>query len=245
LQNRLTLVQEELSSLTALFRHTKVSGALPGPATQPASEPETHAGPERGVAPLIAGYLTRSNGDSVEKYYGPWTLVALCREFGVEVSSRFGYTSAAGNVAGRMWLDAEDDLQQGFTKCTGTSIPLPPRQLLDSVLDRFFSRAEHATDIFVRPIFEQAVERVYANLSADSEAWAACFTSIILLVIGEDHGVNKRDPFTHGLIMAARTAAHQSTIFLTLRVVNVQALALLVSISPGLMRSNADIKSVV
>ncbi|GAB1320047.1 Thiamine repressible genes regulatory protein thi1 [Madurella fahalii] len=231
LQSRLILVQEELSSLTALFRTFKALDALPA---QPLAEKFPYYAVselEHDVVPHADGLLTRGNSSSVEKYYGPWTLLALCRDFGLQLSTRFGHNSPASSLANQMWLDAEDDIQRGFVRCCevkGQPIPLPSRQLLNFVLDSFFSRDEYATDIFVRPLFEKAVERVYNDPSdPSSEAWAACFTVIILLVVGEEHGFNNQDTFTRPLLHATSVAAYQSTIFMSLRVVNVQSLALL------------------
>ncbi|KXX75077.1 Thiamine repressible genes regulatory protein thi1 [Madurella mycetomatis] len=231
LQNRLILVQEELSSLTALFRTFSASDALPAQPTADRFPKHVASELEGDAVPLADGLLARSNGTSVEKYYGPWTLLALCRDFGLQLSMRFGRNSPASILANRMWLDAEDDIQRGLLRSCevrNQPIPLPPRQLLAFVLDSFFGREEHVTDIFVRPLFEKAVERVYENPSdPSSEAWAACFTVIILLVIGERHGFNKNDAFIRPLLHAAYDAAHRSAIFMPLRVVNVQTLALL------------------
>lgn len=232
LQSRLILVQEELSSLTALFRTFSASDALPAQPTADQFPKHVDSELKGDGVPLADGLLTRGNGTSVEKYYGPWTLLALCRDFGLQLSMRFGPNSPVSSLANQMWLDAEEDIQRGFLRCCDVEsqpIPLPPRQLLTFVLDSFFGREEYATDIFVRPLFEKAVKRVYENPSdPSSEAWAACFTVIILLVVGEGHGFNNQDAFIRPLLHAAHTAANQSAIFMPLRVVNVQTLALLV-----------------
>ncbi|GAB1317677.1 hypothetical protein MFIFM68171_07887 [Madurella fahalii] len=104
----------------------------------------------------------------------------------------------------------------------------PPRQFLTVVLDNFFGRDDYTTDILVRSAFYDAIERTYtepSNLASD--ALAVCFNLVILLVIGPEQEISRQDPFIQPLVRAAQFAARNPAIFLSPRLVNVQALALL------------------
>jgi hypothetical protein len=136
-----------------------------------------------------------------------------------------------------MWRHALGDgqcrLETTEDEAGRDAVGLPPRQFLTVVLDSFFSRDDHTTDIFVPSAFYNAIERAYAEPSNPaSEAWAVCFNLVILLVIGPEQGIGRQDPFILPLIRAAQVAARNPTIFLSPRLVNVQVLALLVSHAP-------------
>ncbi|KAK3368609.1 hypothetical protein B0H63DRAFT_565263 [Podospora didyma] len=233
IQSRLRLVQEELSTLTAMFKSSRIADGLPANFAASLDATHTHMsfGGENDGGLLAEGHLVRDDGTSLEKYHGPWTLLAVCRDFGMDLGSRFGHESVPGKLVGQMWLDAGNDIRRGFAKSDGPGqdvICLPSRQFLSVVLDNFFNHDDHSTDIFVRATFQKAVERAYSEPSSPaSEAWAVCFNLIILLVIGAEHGIGKQDPFIQPLLQAAHAATQKPTIFLSLRLVNVQALALL------------------
>lgn len=179
------------------------------------------------------GHVVRDDNTLVEKYHGPWTLPALCRSFATDLATDFGADACHDKLTEEMWRHALGDGQcrLGTEDETGRdAVALPPRQFLTVVLDSFFSRNDHATDIFVPSAFYNAIERNYADPSNPaSEAWAVCFNLVILLVIGAEQGSGRQDPFIQPLVRAAQVAARNPAIVLSPRLVNVQALALLVS----------------
>ena len=108
---------------------------------------------------------------------------------------------------------------------------LPPKHFLSTVVGQFFKNRDYATDIFVQSNFQVQMDRIYAqSLSLVDEAWAVCFSTIVLLAMRNDrtalNGSSISQPFTYILQMAV----NNPRIFLTPRLVNAQALALLVSI---------------
>ncbi|KAI0173498.1 hypothetical protein GGR52DRAFT_388641 [Hypoxylon sp. FL1284] len=112
-------------------------------------------------------------------------------------------------------------------------VKLPPKQLLLMALPQFFSQIDYSTDIFMEAHFVAQVEVIYSQpLMPTDDAWAICFNTIILLVLGSDSWTRGNDglmtsQFALPLFQAMRTALHQARLFTTPKLVNVQALALL------------------
>ena len=106
----------------------------------------------------------------------------------------------------------------------------PPRQLLAMAGVSFFQSRDFATDLFCQPTFWANVERVYnAPFSANDDAWAICFNLIVLLGLGSEKpdsetGVEFLKPFILNVIRAVSCP----TLFLNPKLINLQALALLV-----------------
>jgi hypothetical protein len=114
-------------------------------------------------------------------------------------------------------------------------IRLPPKQLLLMALPQFFSQVDYSTDIFVEAHFTANIERIYSRATSPTDdAWAICFNTIILLVLGSENWTMGNDPlmvtqFAVPLFQAMRAALRQAKFLTTPRLINVQALALLVS----------------
>jgi hypothetical protein len=114
-------------------------------------------------------------------------------------------------------------------------IRLPPKQLLLMALPQFFSQVDYSTDIFVEAHFTANIERIYSRSSSPiDDAWAVCFNTIILLALGSENWTMDNDPlmitqFAVPLFQAMRAALRQAKFLTTPRLINVQALSLLVS----------------
>lgn len=229
-------MQGELSSLTAMFRRSDIaekfrldlsdqdvptrdtSGTNSGTSTPPLSGP---------------GHFVRDDQTLVERYHGPCTLVALCRNFGADLTSYMGGSDeVVGSLVNRMLLDISTNDHMDFELGSGhdDTVCPPPRQFLSVMLETFLKQADYSTDIFCHQTIYEAVERVYREPSSPaSEPWALCFNLIILLALGIEHPVRGDDPFVRPMLQAAHVAARKPSFFMSPRLVNVQALALLVS----------------
>jgi hypothetical protein len=114
-------------------------------------------------------------------------------------------------------------------------IRLPPKQLLTMALPQFFSQVDYSTDLFVEAHFTANIERIYSrSTSPTDDAWAICCNTVILLVLGSENWTMGNDPlmvtqFAVPLFQAMRAALRQAKFLTTPRLINVQALALLVS----------------
>ncbi|KAH9895428.1 hypothetical protein F4778DRAFT_746711 [Xylariomycetidae sp. FL2044] len=114
-----------------------------------------------------------------------------------------------------------------------TVIKLPPKQLLLLALPQFFSQIDYTTDIFVETRLVAQVEVIYSQPQIPvNDAWAICFNTIILLVMGSESWSRGNDrlmvsQFAQPLFQAMRTALHQARFLTTPDLINVQALALL------------------
>lgn len=115
---------------------------------------------------------------------------------------------------------------------------LPPKQLLLMVLPQFFSQVDYSIDVFVECHLRQNIEHVYSRPpTSANDAWAICFNTIILLVLDSEGSNRGNDPlmasqYSLPFFHAMRTALHQAHFLTTPRLINVQALALLVCSSP-------------
>ena len=115
------------------------------------------------------------------------------------------------------------------------SIQLPPRRLLLMVLPQFFAQVDYSTDIFVKRNLFANVEKVYSRSSSPAnDAWAISFYIIILIVFGSEKMTKANDSlissqFSFPFLHAIRAALHWAPFLTTSKLINVQALALLVS----------------
>ena len=200
-------------------------------------------------------HIVRSSSNLTDRYHGPCTLFALCNELcdtllSVQVAqtptsvddglpqskrhNRPAINDAAKDLLGRMCLEAgieeSSDFQADFTP-----VRLPPKQFLLMAQTQFFQQVDYATDLFVQSRFWSNVERVYSRrLTPADEAWAICYNAIILLVLGpasleqncDSHIVSQ---FVGPFLVNIRSALCNPQVLMVAKIVNVQALALLVS----------------
>lgn len=203
--------------------------------------------------PQTDRHIVRSSSNLTDRYHGPCTLLALCNEFSDTLlsaqqaqsptsTSRDSTSSntpvindAAKGLLDLIRLEAstEDSID---LQADPIPIRLPPKQFLLMAQTQFFQQVDYATDIFVQAHFWSNVERVYSRpfTSAD-EAWAICFNTIILLVLGPDSSSQDCDSmigsqFVRPFLLTVRSALSNPRILMAAKIVNVQALALLVSV---------------
>ncbi|PGH00584.1 hypothetical protein AJ80_09156, partial [Polytolypa hystricis UAMH7299] len=236
IQTRLISMQGELSWLTETLKRSNIDDrrdfssdrALP---SRDVSSPSRYG--DAAAAPsTTAGHMVRDCGTLIERYYGPWTLLALCRDFEADIASYIGEDNdeVVGLINKILLETIKTDEQDLGTKLgqLDASICLPPKQLLSVMLESFFKQADYNTDIFCRQTVYEAVERVYNEpLNPTSEPWALCFNLIILLTLGAEHPIHSDDHFVRPMLQAASAAARKPSFFMSPRLVNVQALALL------------------
>ncbi|KAL9080010.1 MAG: hypothetical protein Q9157_001155 [Trypethelium eluteriae] len=236
IQDRLITMQGELSSLTAMFKESNIGERrkldVEGESASVDRVPNNFDDKvPLTTPPTTPGHVVRDGDTLIERYHGPWTPVALCRDFAADLSSHVGnHVEVVGGLLNKMLLDTGTDNSLDFGSRLGQqdTICLPPRQFLSVMLDSFLKQADYATDIFSRESVYEAVERVYKDPSSPtSEPWALCFNLIILLTLGAEHPVHSDDPFVRPILQAAHVAARKPSFFMSQRLVNVQALALL------------------
>jgi len=115
------------------------------------------------------------------------------------------------------------------------TIRLPPKQFLLTIQTQYFQQADYTTDIFVQSCFWSNVERIYSRpFTPADEPWAICLNTIILLVLGSESIAEGNDPlagsqFAQPFLLTIRTALSNPRVLMAPKLVNIQALALLVS----------------
>lgn len=138
----------------------------------------------------------------------------------------------------QMCTDASSEDLMDLLPSEHAGVCLPPRQFLNIVIGPFFKDADYATDLFLRSNFQAQVDRVYSHqaLSPTDEAWAVCFNVIVLLAIGRDESAaQSNSPFFQPFFQTLKMTVNNPRVFLTPRLVNVQALALLVCVTSRLL----------
>lgn len=233
------MMQGELSWLTASLKRSNVPSRLEldfqkDPSADVSSPRHTS---EFRATPITTGHVIRDDGTQIERYYGPWSLVALCSDFESDLASHLDGTNdeIVRGLVNKMLLGttrSDDDNLDLVTRPghLNSDISLPQRQLLSVMLETFLKQADYSTDIFCRQTIYEAVERIYREPSKPtSEPWALCFNLIILLTLGTEHPIHSEDPFVRPLLEAAHATARNPSLFTAPRLVNVQALALFVS----------------
>jgi len=238
------MLQEGMTNLTSIIKRSNSNTQMP-------FRPDVVQTPERlvpdfdsndGSLPESGGHIVRDTDSQEERYHGPFTLLAQHRNFLDDVSAT--YPSASHGMS----LDLSSDMiGSEATNFQDLSIRLPPRQFLSVMLETFFKLPEdHRTDIFSKETVYAAVENVYKESELKSswaQSWAVCFNLIILVVLTAENPISSNDPFAKPLLEVARAVGRCPGLFLAPRLVNVQALALLVSPVTYLILPLVTIKS--
>lgn len=201
-------------------------------------------------------HIVRSQGDLIDRYHGPCTLFALCKDFCDTILSERQMQGSPSSQSqpqqGEMQdgaarneelrglltgLYLEAQIEETFDLPPGYyPVRLPPKQFLLMAQTQFFQQCDYTTDIFVQSNFLSHVERIYSRPFAPAdEAWAICFNVVILLVLGfenPNHGSNDSllgSQFVRPFLLTVRMALSNPRILMAPKLINVQALALLVS----------------
>ncbi|KAH8909386.1 hypothetical protein BR93DRAFT_975668 [Coniochaeta sp. PMI_546] len=186
---------------------------------------------ECGAALAAAGHVVRDDGTLTEKYHGPWSLVAQCRDFAAHLTAHAGdHDSITADMTKKLSLEAA--LDPPLDLMTGAAgddaIRLPPKQFLSVMLESFHKLSDPDTNIFSAQTIQEALERAYREPSSPfSERWTVCFNLIILVALGADHPISSDDPFVRPILRAAHAIMTKPSSFLSLRLISVQTLALL------------------
>ena len=257
--DRLSNVEGELSRLTIMLQTGfgqstfEEEPSAPSPADDQPSEDTPLRNPSD-------RHAVRSEKDRFDRYHGPCSLLALCKEFRdlilseqrkrdlppsddeSQSSQKKQDTSnneeAVQGLLARLCLEAS--VEESFDhQADHIPIRLPPKQFLLMVQTQFFERADYTTDVFVRSSFWSNVEQLYSRpFQPGDEAWAICFNTIILLVLGSETSTpHNNDPivgsqFALPFLMTVRTALSNPRVLMAPKLINVQALTLLVSDLP-------------
>ena len=180
-------------------------------------------------------HIVRNASQSLDRYHGPCSLYALCKEFHddpmfgvVEINMPTHNVAPEHSILDEMLKEAGNEPHLDIPS-QPVGICLPPRQFLNLVIGPFFKNTDYATDLFVRSTFQPQIDRIYSQPIAPSdEGWAVCFNVIVLLGIRREPSVQSNSHFIQSLFQTMRMAINNPRVFLTPRLVNVQALALLV-----------------
>ena len=259
LEDRLGNIEAELSFMNTLLKVNGNQRLSIETATEDAGSGETLAndplGEDSPGLPPTDRHIIRSTSNFTDRYYGPCTLFALCNDLSDTLipaqriqtptstrderersrsRNRPAISQAAKGLLDQICLEAgtEDsvDLQADLIP-----IRLPPKQFLLMAQTQYFQQVDYATDIFVQSCFWSNVERVYSRpFTPADEAWAICFNTMILLVLGPESSSQDWDSlmssqFVRPFFLTVRSALSDPRALMTAKLVNVQALALLVS----------------
>jgi hypothetical protein len=196
---------------------------------------ENIAGTDSGAVAHTTCHIVRNDSQSLDRYHGPCSLYALCKEF--HDDPIFG--GPEKNTATHTAVPEHGMLQEMLNEAGNephldipsqpVGICLPPRQFLNLVVGPFFKNTDYATDVFVRSTFQPQIDRMYSQpIGPFDEGWAVCFNVIVLLGIKSEPTTQGNSHFIQSLLQTMRMAINNPRVFLTPRLVNVQALALLV-----------------
>ncbi|KAF4445104.1 hypothetical protein F53441_10946 [Fusarium austroafricanum] len=225
-------IQNDLSDLASLVK----SGSSVRSMSLPAEEwvPENPSGMDTATSSHTNRHIVRNTSQSLDRYHGPCSLYALCKEFHDDPM----FAISEDNACGQNVLSEQMMLQEMLNEASNephfdmpshpVGICLPPRQLLNLVVGPFFKNVDYATDVFVRSNFQPHIDRIYSQPIAPSdEGWAVGFNIIVLLGIKKEPTIQGNSHFAQTLLQTLKMAINNPRVFLTPRLVNVQALALL------------------
>ncbi|KAF5625387.1 GAL4-like transcriptional activator [Fusarium sp. NRRL 52700] len=232
LEGQLHSIQNDLSDLTSLVKGGNNVRSL----SLPDEEwiPESHSGTDSTSTPHTNRHIVRNTSQSLDRYHGPCSLYALCKEF----SDHPLFSVSDNNSSGENVVSEHMMLQEMLNEASNephldmlshpVGICLPPRQFLNLVVGPFFKNVDYATDVFVQSNFQPHVDRIYSQpIGPADEGWAVCFNVIVLIGIKKEPTIQGNSHFVQTLLQTLKMAVNNPRVFLTPRLVNVQALALL------------------
>ncbi|KAJ3532390.1 hypothetical protein NM208_g8461 [Fusarium decemcellulare] len=127
----------------------------------------------------------------------------------------------------RLRLNAAIDSPPRHT-AENASIGLPLRHDLDYSMAELFSDGNYATDIFLRPMFQTQVDRLYSEAPGVSdEPWIVCFNAAVALYGKIKLTASTAASSASNIFLILERLSIGVTPFAGLRLVNVQALAML------------------
>jgi hypothetical protein len=233
----MVLVQEDISGLTDLVKNVSISQQVAFDDTHnllELSEVTPINNVSKDSSLIAAGQVLRDSTMLVERFHGPWTLAADCKDLSTQLTSHAGFNDSIGGLLNRTMkhavdIDDEQDLQLFDDKPKDQHAPcLPPKQFLTAMLDTFFKLADYQTNIFLSQHVDQAVDVVYQEPSNPSHlVWILCLNLMTLLALGVDQPLNREDQFVKPILQTVHTIAAKPSLFMSQRLITVQALALL------------------
>ena len=261
LEDRLSNIEAEISSITTLLKSNRKQRLSIDTVTEDecsgANSTHNPLLEDSPFLPSIDRHIIRRSSSLTDRYHGPGTLVGLCHDFSdgllplqpmqtlPAVTDEFQPTNRHPRpvvndltkiLLDRICLEAEIEDSVDL-HADPKPIRLPPQQFLSMIQAQFFQQADHATDLFVQSSFWSNVERIYSRpFTPADEAWAICFNTIILLTIGPEVSRQHNDihigsQFVRPFLSTVRSVLSNPRVFMVAKLVNVQALALLVSYS--------------
>lgn len=248
LQDRLTTMESHLARLTdtrtqSIDRDDRPSTVLsrqapPGQRSLDDDEDEDEddsASPSLHADSSTDSHVFRNQVDMVDRYHGSSSLYVLCNNF----RSRALATSIAAEPSAAL-----QDLLQNMCELAGVTESFPsysdqslvhllPKHQVVAALDHFFKDVDYTTDVFVQRNFLANLERVFNSqpITARDEAWAVCFKTIILLVLGKEVAAQACNALFGDFarsFLPSRAALINSRLLTAPRLINVQTLILLV-----------------
>ncbi|KIL92718.1 hypothetical protein FAVG1_03898 [Fusarium avenaceum] len=232
LEGQLHSIQNDLSDLTSLVKGSNSVRSLSLPAEDWVADNFT--GSESETVSRTNRHIVRSTSQSLDRYHGPCSLYALCKEFHDDPI----FASSENNGSIQSVVSEQIMLQEMLNEacnephldmpCHPVDICLPRRQFLNLFVGPFFKNIDYATDVFVRSNFQPHIDRIYSQpVGPSDEGWAVCFNVIVLLGIKNGSTNQGNNHFGQSLLQTLKMAVNNPRVFLTPRLVNVQALALL------------------
>ena len=128
-----------------------------------------------------------------------------------------------------------DDCPDPDSSSDGKEVSGPPRSLMHTVIDSFMSNIDIARPVFQDSRLKSAIEKHDSGQVDESPtARNLCFSNIILLTLGLKSRLARRDHsngngMDDDLLKNSRRASSHSDTYLEPRLINVQALATLIS----------------
>jgi hypothetical protein len=169
----------------------------------------------------------------VDRYHGSSSPFFLCNRFRVRILATRTTTESSPLQDKLQNLCEVAGMTEPLPPCSDQyQIHLPPKQQVITAISHFFQHVDYTTDIFVQSNLLSNIERVYSQPTKPADdAWAICFRTIILLVLGMEISAQSRNALFGDFacsLLPSRAALVNSRLLMTPRLIHVQTLILLV-----------------
>lgn len=256
-QDRLSTMESHLTRLTGTIDRSvdrddppsAISSQQASPAPRSGDEDDDDSSLESSSLHMVNSsdlHVFRNQADMVDRYHGPSSLFVLCNNFRLNNLNARNATEPGS---------ALQEMLQTLCKIAGSTEPFPsyndqslvhllPKQQAIAAINHFFQHIDYATDIFVQKNLLANLERIYSQpIKPKDEAWAICFKTIVLLVLGREISAQARSAlfgdFARSFLPSSAVLIN-SRLLTVPRLINVQTLILLVKLQdPSIVYHNS------
>jgi len=178
-------------------------------------------------------HIFRDPGEMIDYFHGSSSIFVLCNQLKALMMEKNEADPQILQILAEVCRTA-GEIETLPIAYEQAAVRLPMKQQSLSAVEHFLRHVDFSTDIFVPENLLENLERIYSEpLKPQDEAWATCFHAIIILVLGRETALPASNALLTGFarnLLPSRAALVNQRLLTSPRLINIQALLLLVNL---------------